>query len=276
LSASAQAPPGSNLLPRLATAAVALPLLGSALFLGPPALTLAIVAAAILLGLSEFFALMTARGLVAPRLATLILLAGVFCDVLLPRAFPLWPAAIVLFLVLALAAGAEPSESVPGTAAALLGAVLLGGLGAMIGALRVQEPDAGAWRVTLLLGIVMGSDTLAYFVGRAIGRHKLSPRISPGKTVEGAIGGVAGGVLGAWVVRNLGLPGLPIAHAVGLGALGAGLGMAGDLFESLLKRWAGVKDSGWLFPGHGGMLDRLDSLLFAAPVLYYYFSCCAR
>jgi phosphatidate cytidylyltransferase len=72
-------------------------------------------------------------------------------------------------------------------------------------------------------------------------------------------------------VRALGLPEVPVAHAVGLGILVAVLGIAGDLDESLLKRWAGVKDSGTLFPGHGGMLDRLDSLLFGAPVLYYYF-----
>jgi phosphatidate cytidylyltransferase len=85
------------------------------------------------------------------------------------------------------------------------------------------------------------------------------------------VGGIAGGILGALVVRQLGLPSLSLAHAVSLGAAVAALGIVGDLDESLLKRWAGVKDSGTLFPGHGGMLDRLDSLLFGAPVLYYYF-----
>jgi phosphatidate cytidylyltransferase len=125
--------------------------------------------------------------------------------------------------------------------------------------------------VILLLAIVMGSDALAFFVGHALGRRRLAPRLSPAKTVEGALGGLAGGVLGALAVRGLGLPLLPLPHAVGLGALAAALGIVGDLVESLLKRWAGVKDSGALFPGHGGMLDRLDSLLFGAPVLYYYF-----
>jgi phosphatidate cytidylyltransferase len=79
-----------------------------------------------------------------------------------------------------------------------------------------------------------------------------------------------GGVLGALVVRHFGLPWLPRSHAVVLALLVTGAGVAGDLAESLLKRWAGVKDSGTLFPGHGGMLDRLDSLLLGAPVLYYY------
>jgi phosphatidate cytidylyltransferase len=123
----------------------------------------------------------------------------------------------------------------------------------------------------LLLGVIMGSDTLAYFVGHAVGRHRLAPALSPGKTVEGAFGGLLGGVLGALVVRHLGLGAVSVAAAVLLGLLTAGAGMLGDLFESLLKRWAGVKDSGRLFPGHGGALDRLDSLLFGAPVLYYYF-----
>ncbi len=95
--------------------------------------------------------------------------------------------------------------------------------------------------------------------------------MSPGKSIEGLLGGIVGGVAGAMIVRRFGLPWLPLAHAVVLGIVVTLVGIAGDLAESLLKRWAGVKDSGTLFPGHGGMLDRLDSLLFGAPVLYYYF-----
>lgn len=129
----------------------------------------------------------------------------------------------------------------------------------------------GAWRVVLLLAIVMVSDTLAFFAGRAFGRRRLAPALSPGKTVEGALGGLVGGVSGAFGVRALGLPILPPWHTLVLGLLVAALGIVGDLDESLLKRWAGVKDSGTLFPGHGGMLDRLDALLFGAPILYYYF-----
>jgi phosphatidate cytidylyltransferase len=125
--------------------------------------------------------------------------------------------------------------------------------------------------VVLLLAVIVVSDSLAFFVGHAIGRTRLAPGVSPGKSVEGALGGLLGGVLGALVVRHLGLPGLPALHAAGLGLAVAAMGIVGDLDESLIKRWAGVKDSGTLFPGHGGMLDRLDSLLFGAPVLYYYF-----
>jgi phosphatidate cytidylyltransferase len=118
----------------------------------------------------------------------------------------------------------------------------------------------------------MVADTAAFFVGNAAGRRKLAPAISPGKTVEGALGGLAGGVAAAAAVRALGLPSVPLGHALLLGLGVAALGIVGDLVESLLKRWAGVKDSGTLFPGHGGMLDRLDSVLFGAPALYYYFA----
>jgi phosphatidate cytidylyltransferase len=125
--------------------------------------------------------------------------------------------------------------------------------------------------VMLLLAIVMTSDTFAYFTGSAFGRHKLAPLVSPGKTIEGLAGGLIGGVVAALLVRRFGLPGIPLAAAIALGIVVAVFGVVGDLVESLMKRWSGVKDSGHLFPGHGGMLDRLDSLLFGAPVLYYYF-----
>ena len=165
------------------------------------------------------------------------------------------------------------SATVPAAALTLLGATYLGALGGTIAGLLLLEPQVLApWRLVMLLATVMASDTVAFFVGSAMGKRKLAPAISPGKTVEGALGGLLGGVAGALAVWAAGLPGVPAWHAAALGAVVAILGMLGDLLESLLKRWAGVKDSGRLLPGHGGMLDRLDSLLFGAPVLYYYFS----
>jgi phosphatidate cytidylyltransferase len=265
----------SNLARRVATALVALPLLLAVVFLAPPWATVLLVAAALLLGQLEYLGLLRARGIRPLRAAGLLLALLLFVDVVWPAwaGVPLGPLGAVLLLAAALARGAD-YESVTAAAATLLGAVYLGALGGMIAWLRVlPAAEAGAWRVLLLLAIIVVSDSLAFFVGLTIGRRRLAPSISPGKSVEGAIGGLAGGVLGALAVRQLGLPELPLVHALALGALVAGLGIVGDLVESLLKRWAGVKDSGTLFPGHGGMLDRLDSLLFGAPVLYYYFQC---
>lgn len=269
----------SDLGRRVATAAVALPLLLAGLLLGPPLLAVAIVAAAALLGTAELFALL-AKGGIAPLRATgFVVMAAVFVDVARPGGLPgsAWPFAAVALLASMLLRSRDIALAVPSGAGTLLAAAYLGGLGGSIAALRVLDPvTEGAWRMLLLLAIVMGADTAAFFVGSAVGRHKLAPAVSPGKTVEGLAGGLVGGVLGALAVRWAGLRSLPVDHAVWLGLGAAALGTAGDLAESLIKRWAGVKDSGALFPGHGGMLDRLDSLLFAGPVLYYYFVFFAR
>jgi phosphatidate cytidylyltransferase len=233
----------------------------------------AVVALALAVGFQEFSALVRARGMRPMEWVGSLLAAALFLDVVSPHwlGVPFAPLGVFLLLAFTLRRGAD-LESVTAAAATLLGAVYLGALGGTIAALRVLRPiEDGAWRLVLLLAIQVLSDSLAFFVGHAIGRHRLAPGISPGKSVEGAIGGLLGGVLGGLVVRSLGLPSLPVLHATGLGVAVAAMGIVGDLDESLLKRWAGVKDSGALFPGHGGMLDRLDSLLFGAPVLYYYF-----
>jgi phosphatidate cytidylyltransferase len=264
----------ANLARRVGTAAVALPLLLAAVFLGPPLLTAGIAAAAVLVGLGEFFGLMKARGLTPFAIPGVVLLAAVFVEVARPVApVSLWPAVALVTLIALLRGGTDFSATVPSAGLTLLGAAYLGSMGGAVAALRLVQPEReGAWRLVLLLAIVMVADTTAFFVGSAAGRRRLAPAISPGKSIEGALGGLGGGVAAAAVVRELGLPSVPLGHALLLGLAVASLGIAGDLVESLLKRWAGVKDSGVLFPGHGGMLDRLDSVLFGAPVLYYYFA----
>ncbi len=123
----------------------------------------------------------------------------------------------------------------------------------------------------MTLALAFLSDTVAYIFGRLWGRHKLYPAVSPGKTVEGSVGGVVGGVLATVGAGSLWLvPELPLKHALVLGVLGSLVGQVGDLFESMLKRGYGVKDSSALLGAHGGMLDRVDALLFVAPVVYYY------
>jgi phosphatidate cytidylyltransferase len=153
------------------------------------------------------------------------------------------------------------------TAAAVLAPVYIGlPLGSLVGVHAV----AGREAVLVLLGTVVASDTAQYYAGRWFGRTPLAPLRSPGKTVEGAIGGflVAPAVLvaagGVW------LPGLGAFWLALMGVLVVAVGIAGDLFESMLKRAAAVKDSGALIPGHGGVLDRIDALLFAAPIVYYF------
>jgi phosphatidate cytidylyltransferase len=236
----------------------------------------AIVAAAVLVGLREFHALVERRQLSPFRATGYLVTAGIFIQVASRpewNAPTLWPMAALVALTALVLRGEDFARSVPAAATSLLGAVYLGALGGTIAGLRVLAPqeDAPA-RLLLLLAVVMGSDTAAYFTGTALGRRKLAPAISPGKTVEGVLGGFLGGAAGALAVRAAMLREMPLWHALVIGLLVSALGVLGDLLESLLKRWAGVKDSGRLFPGHGGMLDRLDSLLFGAPVLYYYFT----
>jgi phosphatidate cytidylyltransferase len=125
--------------------------------------------------------------------------------------------------------------------------------------------------VTITLCMAFFSDTVAYFFGRAWGKQKLYEAVSPKKTVQGSIGGVLGSVLATVGVGALWLEAdLPIAHAIVLGVVGSVCGQAGDLVESMLKRTYGVKDSGALLPGHGGMLDRIDAMLYVTPVVYWY------
>jgi phosphatidate cytidylyltransferase len=132
-----------------------------------------------------------------------------------------------------------------------------------------NQPSGWQW-ILLIMAIVMGGDSAAYFIGCRFGKRKLYPAVSPNKSVEGSIGGIAGSMVGVIVARMLFFSGITLPDALIAAVLIGVISQTGDLFESLLKRSSGVKDSGSIFPGHGGILDRLDSILFAAPVAYYY------
>ncbi len=142
--------------------------------------------------------------------------------------------------------------------------------------LRMLGPLAGGGEigsdlVFLLFCIVWASDMFALYIGSTIGRRPLAPSVSPRKTVEGAVGGILGALIAAFVARAWFMHRLTVVDCIALGIVLGIVGILGDLVESMLKRGADVKDSAALVPGHGGVLDRVDSLLYAAPVLYYYY-----
>lgn len=174
-------------------------------------------------------------------------------------------AVLLAFGAGALTQGVRGPETLHAVTAGVFAAVYLGlPIGALV-ALRVR---AGREALLLLLLVIMISDTAQYYAGRAFGRRLLAPRISPKKTVEGAVGGVVAGVLATVLIGRVWLPPVGMGTLAAMGAVLVLAGIAGDLFESLLKRAAQLKDTSGLIPGHGGMLDRIDSLLFAAPIYY--------
>lgn len=176
-------------------------------------------------------------------------------------------AALVAVAAMAVGAGRIGAGTLGGVASALFGPVYLG---LPIGAFVAVRTFHGREAVLLLMLAIIASDTAQYYGGRVFGRRPLSPTISPNKTVEGAIAGLAAGTLVMGLAGRLWLPAIGPWQLALLGATIAALGIVGDLFESLLKRGAGIKDSSGLIPGHGGLLDRLDSWLFAAPAYYVY------
>ncbi|MBN2310826.1 MAG: phosphatidate cytidylyltransferase [Candidatus Hydrogenedentes bacterium] len=226
-------------------------------------------------GLYEYYAIVRAREISPETIGgilagTAVTLSGYFDSVILTN-FLLFGGCL-LVSALHIVRG---QHSVAGLASTVFGVFYVGWFGAHVLLLHHIAP-AGAGMVTVLFTAVVLTDTAAYFVGSAIGRHKLAPKASPNKTWEGSIGGFVFTLAGMAVLCRLHagsmIPGLPEWGLGGYLYAGAVLSIAsqvGDLAESCLKRDAGVKDSGMLFPGHGGVLDRCDGFLFAAPVLYY-------
>lgn len=264
---------------RLLTAAIALPIIIASIWFDQlKLLFVAITAAAMMAGLYEFWMLSARREMKAAREL------GTFFALALLTAFyfqaPLrWPDLLLMlvaaFVMAALAAsmlrGAPFERMLGSVGATVVGVLYVVYLGGHIIALRTTFPNPlGRHLLFFFLLVLMGSDTAAYYTGRAFGRRKLAPGVSPGKTWEGAAGGMLASLLFAalahyWFFNELSLrAALPLAAAMNV------LGVIGDLTESALKRGAGAKDAANILPGHGGLLDRLDSLLFNAPLLYYF------
>ena len=176
--------------------------------------------------------------------------------------------AVVLGLILPLVRTTDPLGATQRLGLSLLGVLYFGFLTPHIVLLRSGD-DGWRW-VLFTVFTAMGSDSGGYFAGRAFGRHPLAPAVSPSKTIEGGIGAIAGAVVIAVLAKFIIIPQLGLREAMVLGAIVSVLAQLGDLCESALKRAFGAKDSGWIIPGHGGILDRLDSLLFPIVFAYYY------
>lgn len=162
-----------------------------------------------------------------------------------------------------------PLQEGPQRTAQILTAFIYGH-GGLTALMAIRNLEEGGWWVVAALVITWGNDTAAYFFGRFLGKHKLYPEVSPSKSWEGFFGGFVGAIGFMFVQRQFFAPFLTITDCIFLGVCGSLLGPAGDLCESMLKRAYGVKDSGNIIPGHGGMLDRIDALIFNAPMVLLY------
>ena len=251
---------------RVLTALFLLPLVLALILKGPMLLLWAVVEVLALLGFYELSVMLgLSRGNFLVAALGLLLTGSGLLHGTVVGALSLWISLFVLTIYFL--ATFRMEDFLPrwtGTLAALL-YIALG----FFHLFAITTQVAGRGWLLLLLAVVFGTDTGAYYVGKALGRHKLAPKISPGKTVEGALGGTfLGVVLGClWGYYFLMVPFrvlIPLCAGLSI------VGQIGDLLESMIKRACGVKDSGRLLPGHGGLLDRVDALIFAAPVLYWF------
>lgn len=259
---------------RWLTGIIAIPILILLIALGGLYFTALLVAVSVI-GLSEFNRIQYSQ--TEPQPSIVLIGSGFIAAPLMViaahfgiKAGPLWLLAGVILAggSVALSRVNQANENVQHLAGQILGLVYLAGPLVMLILIR-NGPQGPAWIFYLLL-VIFAGDTGAYYVGSYLGKHKLCPLVSPKKTIEGALGGITANIVAAGLAQVLLLKGIPWVAAVVLGILAGAAGQVGDLFESIFKRAANIKDSGNILPGHGGILDRIDALLFAIPVVYGY------
>lgn len=262
-------PDQKNLLVRIASAVVALPVVGLLVFWRQPLGMAALCFVVAVQGLREYTSMTMAGQPASERTGVVLVGAGLYLGLCFrPEIGTLWfLAAILAVSTLILARAVDIPAASSRLFAAEFGVFYIGGL---LAALPLLHRSSGSGWVALAIAVTFANDTGAYFVGRAFGRHKMAPTLSPGKTVEGLLGGLAAGLTVTFVTGWVFMPSLSIADRLAIGLVSGVVGPAGDLVESLIKRAAGAKDSGRSIPGHGGVLDRIDALLFVGAYVYLH------
>jgi phosphatidate cytidylyltransferase len=262
---------------RLLTAAVLLPAVGALVLLSPPWFFTAFNAFAGCWGLYEVAAMTGALHWVALPLFAVVGGIPLFALLyggdlgLVGWLLPVIVILVMLALVARVATAANP-VALRGPRLVFIGAAYVGFLFPFFALVRNRPSSPGGIEILLLvIFLVVVTDSGAYFVGRYTGRTKLAPRVSPNKTIEGAVGGLVATMIGGWALFRLIGGTWDMGSVVLFSAITSVLGQLGDLAGSALKRAAGVKDSGWVFPGHGGLLDRTCSLVFPLVFAYYWF-----
>jgi len=271
----------SSGLARILTAVVVLPfLIVSIIFPQLWWLFVALAAAALAFGLFEFYRLAKRRDMKPNIVAMFLGGAAIFTVFLFNEPDEFVNVLLIHLILLVLTIGTLVAATfqetnfdkmIASSGASILGVLYVALLGSHLVAVRTGfTPQQSSDLLSFFFLVLMGSDIGAYYTGRLVGKRKLAPKISPGKTWEGLFGGIVAALAMAALAHFWFFPNLSLKWALPLAGVMAVLGVLGDLTESALKRGAGAKDAANLLPGHGGFLDRLDSLLFNAPVIYYF------
>jgi phosphatidate cytidylyltransferase len=250
---------------RLVVALIFLPIFYLYVMYLPPVFFFFLLLAVSLLSLFEFCSMYRLEGVL--KYACLLFGSAILIVSFYERAY--FADAVIIaamaIIVIRLLLKRDPTSSLSDIAAPVVGLIYIPGLLSF----QSQIRHIGAAWILFLYATVWASDSLAYYVGKGIGRRKLYREVSPNKTVAGAVGSVIGGMAGALILRALVAPQLGIVSAAFIGIAVGIISIIGDLVESMFKRDAGVKDSGTIIPGHGGILDKIDGSLFAGPLLYW-------
>ena len=255
---------------RIISSIVSLPILLAIIYFGTPFHFFLLLEFAIFIGLYEFYRMIEKGGLGCYKWAGIILgillsfaiFKGAYINLVIA-------ASVIILFIIRIFEGNTSDNTFSYVSNTIFGIVYVSFLMSYLGVIRASG-DNGRELIFFVLLITWMGDTTAYYGGKGFGKHKLAPAISPKKTVEGAIIGLIGSIVGAIIAKSWFLD-ISILNAIAAGILIGVFGQFGDLSESIIKRNLQVKDSGGIIPGHGGILDRVDSLLFSAPVFYYYY-----